>query len=144
MVPNSDCRMLLSIIGARKTRKVLQRGGVVDTDLPRWSAQLIDAAQRCGVGVEKLQRTVWRRSHRRRFGAIAEGKLDDVVADIAGPAGYEFGKTSSVVREQGPRGFLEMPEIPGHRRHEMIGGPPRAPAPLPIAPFAPPPSHHIS
>src|SRR5258708_5262705 len=31
MVPNNACRMLLSIIGARKTRNVFQRGGVFDT-----------------------------------------------------------------------------------------------------------------
>jgi len=34
MVPNNDCRMLLSIIGARKTRNVLHRGGVFDTGFP--------------------------------------------------------------------------------------------------------------
>src|SRR6266566_3966384 len=53
--------------------------------------------------------------------AIAERKLDDVVADVARPAGNKFDKTSSVVREQGPRGSLEVRKIAGHRRHEMIG-----------------------
>jgi hypothetical protein len=33
-VPKRDCRMLVSIIGARKTRNVLQRGGELDTDFP--------------------------------------------------------------------------------------------------------------
>src|SRR5260221_10515659 len=96
MVPNSDCKMLLSIIGARKTRNVLQRGGALDTALPYWLAQPIP---RSVVSEFEVSENLWCRSHRRRFGAIAEGELDDVVADIAGPAGNEFGKTSSVVRE---------------------------------------------
>src|SRR6266852_2915739 len=41
-----------------------------------------------------------------RFNAIAEGELDDVVADITRPAGNELHETSSVVREQRARGFL--------------------------------------
>ena len=37
MVPNNACRILLSIMGARKTRNVFQRGGF-DTGFPHWSA----------------------------------------------------------------------------------------------------------
>src|SRR3984893_12777977 len=66
--------------------------------------------------------TVAGRSRRSGFDAIAEGELDDVVADIFGPAGDETGKPPPVVREQGPRGFFEARQIAGHRRHEMIGG----------------------
>src|SRR3984893_5899567 len=62
------------------------------------------------------------RSRRSGFDAIAEGELDDVVADIFGPAGDETGKPPPVVREQGPRGFFEARQIARHRRHEMIGG----------------------
>src|SRR5882672_3166201 len=46
-----------------------------------------------------------------RFDAIAEGELDDVVADITRPAGNELHETSSVVREQRARGFLEARKV---------------------------------
>src|ERR1700680_2406067 len=76
--------------------------------------------------------TVARRSRRSGFDAIAEGGLDDVVADIFGPAGDETGKPPPVVREQGPRGFFEARQIAGHRRHEMIGGISCSPATIAI------------
>src|SRR5258708_36084350 len=68
-----------------------------------------------------LRRAGGRRSRRSRFDAIAEGKLDDVVADLGGPASNETDKSPPIVREQGPRSFLEARQIAGHRRHEMIG-----------------------
>jgi hypothetical protein len=136
MVPNNDCRMLLSIIGARKTRNVLQRGGALDTE----SSLLVGAADRCraifAVSELRFQTTVSRRS-RRRFGAIAEGELDDVVADIAWPAGNQFGKTPSVVCEQGSRGLLEMRKVAGYGRHEMIGRLARSAAAVAITTRAP-------
>src|SRR5207253_8910711 len=55
------------------------------------------------------------------LGAIAEGELDDVVADIVGPAGDETDE-SPVIGEQRPRRFLEVGEIAGHHGHETIGG----------------------
>ena len=57
-----------------------------------------------------------------RLGPIAEGELDDVIADVAGPAGDQADKPPPIVGEQRPRGFLEAGEIAGHRGHEMIGG----------------------
>src|SRR5260370_22944120 len=68
-----------------------------------------------------LRRAGGRRSRQNWFDAVAEGKLDDVVADIAGPASNETDKSPPIVREQGPRSFLEARQIAGHRRHEMIG-----------------------
>src|SRR5919201_4382681 len=56
------------------------------------------------------------------LGAIAEGELDDVVADIVGPAGDQSDESPPVIGEQRPRGFLETCEIAGHHGHEAIGG----------------------
>ena len=56
------------------------------------------------------------------LGAIGEGELDDVVADIVGPAGDEPGESPPVIGEQRPRRFLEACEIAGHHGHEAIGG----------------------
>ena len=52
---------------------------------------------------------------------VAEGELDDVVADIVGPAGDEADEPPPVVGKQRPRGFLEAGEIAGHHGHEVIG-----------------------
>src|SRR5258708_17296074 len=67
-----------------------------------------------------LRRAGGRRSRRSRFDAIAEGKLDDVVADIGGPASNETDKSPPILREQSPRSLLEAPQIAGHRRHKNI------------------------
>src|ERR1700682_382561 len=74
------------------------------------------------AGGARKMRNVLRRGRSRlwRFGAIAEGELDDVVADIIRPAGNQPDKPPPVVGEQGPRGFLEAGQIAGHDRHEMI------------------------
>src|SRR4051812_2682413 len=56
------------------------------------------------------------------IGAIAEGELDDVVADIVGPAGDETDEAPPVVGEQSARGLLEAGEVAGHHGHETIGG----------------------
>src|SRR5260370_18208360 len=58
-----------------------------------------------------LRRAGGRRSRRSRFDAIAEGKLDDVVADIGGPARNETHKTPPLLPEQSPPSFLATPPI---------------------------------
>src|SRR5260221_14707284 len=82
-----------------------------------------------------LRRAGGRRSRRSRFDAIAEGKLDDVVADIGGPARNQTDKTPPIAPEQGPRSFLEPPPISGHRPHEIIG---RRPCRAAASPNTPP------
>ena len=52
---------------------------------------------------------------------VAEGKLDDVVADIAGPAGNVFAEASPLAGKQGARGLLEAGKVARHRGHEVIG-----------------------
>src|SRR5262249_30905079 len=73
-------------------------------------------------GVTDPAQTSRCRDRLRRLGAVAEGELDDVVADIVGPAGHQGDEASPVVGEQRPRGFLEAGEIASHGRHETIGG----------------------
>ena len=46
------------------------------------------------------------------LGAIAEGELDDVVADIVGRAGDETDELLLVIGEQCPRGLLEAGRLP--------------------------------
>ena len=75
----------------------------------------------CGGGRESLEIRLVAGLSLCRLGAIAEGELDDMLADIARPAGDETDEPPPVVGEQCPRGFLEAREIAGHHRHEMIG-----------------------
>ena len=66
-------------------------------------------------------------------GAIAVGELYDVVADIHRPVRNQAGKTPPVIGKQGARGFLEIGEVAGHRRHEVIGRIARDTLPVAIA-----------
>src|SRR5512132_3947761 len=100
-VPNSDCSALLSIRGARKMRKVFQREGVFDTAV----VPAVDVTDHCRAPER------WRMSGfgssargdaRLWLPAIAEGELDDVVADIVGPAGDELDESPPVIGEQRP------------------------------------------
>src|SRR5258708_12868511 len=81
-----------------------------------------------------LRRAGGRRSRRSRFDAIAEGKLDDVVADIGGPASNEADKSPPIVREQSPRSFLETPQIARPPPHQKISPRPSRPPAHPPPP----------
>ena len=100
-VPNSDCSALLSIRGARKTRNVFQREGVFDTAF----IPIVDVTDHCRAP-ERWRVRGYEGSARGRsrlwLGAIAEGELDDVVADIVGPAGDETDESPPVIGEQRP------------------------------------------
>ena len=52
---------------------------------------------------------------------IAISELDDMVADVYRPIRNQADKTPPVVGEQRARGLLEIGEVAGHRRHEVIG-----------------------
>jgi hypothetical protein len=92
---------LLSIRGARKTRKVFQRVRVFDTAV----VPIEDVTDHCRAPerwrVRSFGSSVRGRSCLWR-GAIAEGELDDVVANIVGPAGDETDESPPVVGEQRP------------------------------------------
>src|SRR5215213_8522926 len=117
MVPNNDCRMLLSIIGTRKRRNVFRRDGAFDTfrfrgemssgwlehDPEKWAPVFPrdkrgtrlrgDHAQ-----IKEIDRDDdSKKRHRGLVGAIAEGEHDDVVADIVGPAGDKADEPPPVV-----------------------------------------------
>src|SRR4029077_3644641 len=56
-----------------------------------------------------------------RGGASAKGQFDGMVAHVARPAADEFTEPLAVTREQRTRGLLEVRQVAGHRRHEVIG-----------------------
>src|SRR5260370_39070859 len=109
MVPNNDCRILLSIIGARKTRDVLHRGLGLGTGKFLVGTKVTGLVAGNGPAPEARGRS--RQSSRRRLGAVVECQLDGVVADILRPRGDQIGKSPTVIREQGARGFLEARQI---------------------------------
>src|SRR5258708_40167756 len=86
-----------------------------------------------------LRRAGGRRSRRSRFDAIAEGKPDDVVADIGGPASNETDKTPPIRREQSPPNFLQAPQISRPPRQEIKRPRPFGPAAKPNTPPLPRP-----
>src|ERR1700677_2507760 len=55
------------------------------------------------------------------FCISCEGELDCVVSHVARPAGHEIIEPLVIVREQGARSLLEVRQIAGHGRHEVIG-----------------------
>src|ERR1700758_5766370 len=99
MVPNSACRMLLSIIGARNIRKGFRKDGTFDMDCPIgavWPRLAQSARERsendCG---EKA---------RRLLGAVGISEFDDVIANVGGPGRDQAREAAAVVGEQGARG----------------------------------------
>jgi hypothetical protein len=68
-----------------------------------------------------------------RIVAIAEDEPDDMITDVFGPGGDQFAEPTPVVGEQSAGSLLEAFEIPGHRRHEMIGRVPRGTMTIAIA-----------
>src|SRR6185437_7791378 len=103
IVPNSDCRTLLSIIGIRKARYAFHSG-------------------RAAVMIESL----------RELDGTAESEFIDVVADVIRPAGDQVCQPPLVVGVQRARGFLEVSKIARHRGHEMIGGVARCAVAIPV------------
>src|SRR4051812_4858500 len=113
-------------------RKVLRREGGLDTMV----VPVEDVTDHCRAP-ERWRARGFENSARGRsrlwLGAIAEGELDDVIADIVGPAGDETDESPPVIGEQCPRGLLEACKIAGHDGHETIGGIPRRPGAIRIA-----------
>src|SRR5947209_958981 len=50
----------------------------------------------------------------------AECEPDDVIADVAGPCRDQGREAPALVREQRARGLLEVRQVAGRSRHEMI------------------------
>src|SRR4051795_2408414 len=63
----------------------------------------------------------------------AERETDDVIADIAGPCRDQGREPPAIVREQRARGLLEVRQVAGRSRHEMIRRVARVAAAIPVA-----------
>src|SRR3954466_9493809 len=72
-----------------------------------------------------------------RLSAITIGELDDVVADVGGPICDQAGETPPVIRKKRARCLLELRQISGHGRHEVIARIARLPLAVLVAAGAP-------
>src|SRR6185369_16984433 len=98
MVPNSDCRMLLSIIGARNIRNGLRSGAGDDTSMAPSTALRSRRGRIAGKKERGLERPLVGRPKRQiSVRAVAMGERYGVVADVGRPVHEQTCKATEIV-----------------------------------------------
>ena len=118
-VPESDCRMLLTNMGARKNRDTFHSGRGAPTGAT--GAPCRPAGIWCGIGLGVHCVSLCVVAAGVRAAPARAGEFLEVVAQVLGPGPEQVVEALVFAREQRTRGLLEAGQVAGHGGHHAVG-----------------------